>query len=287
MKPAMPDKQRDAIQEDAVFALTAKGEKELRGSATSLAPAELEVLVLIDGKSTLGQTAARVRGSGKEAVAGIVDRLLADELIAVVKEQAGAFDMVDFFQPTDKLPPAVAASAKAKKEATATAALLQEQGYFVRIARRKGERQAADDGRALSILVVEDESYLAKLLKSVLTGDGFDVRTAKNRDEIVAELRRPPRPDLVLLDVVLPDVDGFDVLARLRQHPALKTVPVVMLTAKATRDAVLKGLAGGADGYITKPFEIPVLVKAVKVVLGLVQGDAADESEQDLWSGQA
>lgn len=283
----MPDKPRDAIQEDTVFALTSKGQKELRGSATSLAPTELEVLVLIDGKSTLGETAARIGGSGKDVVAGIVERFLADELIAVVKEQAGEFDMVDFFQSADKLPPAAAASAKAKKEATATATLLQEQGYFVRIARRTGAMPSADDSRVLSILVVEDEPYLAKLLKSVLTSDGFDVRTAMNRDEIVAELRRPPRPDLILLDVVLPDVDGFDVLSRLRLHPALKTVPVVMLTAKATRGAVLKGLAGGADGYITKPFEIPVLVKAVKVVLGLVQGDAAEEADQDLWSGQA
>ncbi len=92
---------------------------------------------------------------------------------------------------------------------------------------------------------------------------------ASNRAEVIAEFQRPPLPDLVLLDVVLPDADGFDILIRMRQHPVLKSVPVMMLTAKATREAVLKGLAGGADGYITKPFEADGLIKAIKSVLGL------------------
>ena len=70
-------------------------------------------------------------------------------------------------------------------------------------------------------------------------------------------------------DVVLPDADGFDILCRMRRHPVLKSVPVVMLTAKATRDAVLRGLASGANGYITKPFEADVMLKAVRTILGL------------------
>jgi two-component system OmpR family response regulator len=89
----------------------------------------------------------------------------------------------------------------------------------------------------------------------------------------------------VLLDVLLPDVDGFEVLLKIRQHPSLRTMPVVMLTAKATRDAVLRGLAGGADGYITKPFEIEALIKAVKVVLGLSDGGGTTGSHQDPWPG--
>jgi len=117
----------------------------------------------------------------------------------------------------------------------------------------------------------------------VLASEGFKVHVAKDRAEIVAELRRPPRPDLVLLDVSLPDVDGFEVLLKIRAHPVLKILPVVMLTAKATREAVLSGLAGGADGYITKPFEIDVLLKAVKVVLGLSESDAADGEDRAPW----
>jgi two-component system, OmpR family, response regulator len=70
---------------------------------------------------------------------------------------------------------------------------------------------------------------------------------------------------------MLPDADGFDILLRVRQHPVLKDVPVIMLTGKATREAVLKGIAAGADGYITKPFEPHALLRAVRTVLGLPQ----------------
>ena len=66
-----------------------------------------------------------------------------------------------------------------------------------------------------------------------------------------------------------PDIDGFDVLARVRQHDAMKDVRIIMMTAKATREAVLKGLERGADGYVTKPFEVDVLLKAVKTVAGV------------------
>src|SRR3989337_372599 len=106
-------------------------------------------------------------------------------------------------------------------------------------------------------------------------GDLFDA-TAPGEgkgDCVAARVRQPPLPDLVLLDVMLPDTDGFNVLARMRQHPLLGKVPVIMVTGTATREAVLKGLLGAATGYITKPFEIDVLVKAVKTVLGIEAGD--------------
>jgi DNA-binding response OmpR family regulator len=93
-------------------------------------------------------------------------------------------------------------------------------------------------------------------------------RVAGNRQQVLDEFRKPPVPDLVLLDVVLPDINGFEVLASLRRHPSFRQVPVIMLTGKATREAVLQGLAGGADGYVTKPFEPEALMNAVHTVLG-------------------
>jgi len=75
----------------------------------------------------------------------------------------------------------------------------------------------------------------------------------------------------VLLDVELPDANGFDVLARMRQHAVLKSIPVIMITAEATREAVRNGLHAGADGYITKPFEPDCVVTAVREVLGLTE----------------
>jgi two-component system OmpR family response regulator len=80
--------------------------------------------------------------------------------------------------------------------------------------------------------------------------------------------------------VVLPDADGFDILARVRQHPVLKEVPVLLLTGRATREAVLQGLTLGADGYLTKPFEPDALLHAVRTVLGL-----PDEDVRKAWGG--
>jgi len=88
-------------------------------------------------------------------------------------------------------------------------------------------------------------------------------------NEILEALRTPPLPDVALLDIGLPDTNGFDILARMRAHPQLKSIPVIMLTAQAQREDVMRGLAGGADGYITKPFDRDVLLTGIRAVLGL------------------
>ena len=145
---------------------------------------------------------------------------------------------------------------------------LRKNGYYVRIARRAAEEHKAAGGGRLTAVIIEDEASLAKLLKSFLGMEGYDTRVAGNRAEILDALRQQPVPDLILLDVVLPDVDGFNILEKLRAHPAFRHVAIIILTAKATRESVIKGLAGGADGYITKPFEMDLLMTAVNSVLG-------------------
>ena len=73
----------------------------------------------------------------------------------------------------------------------------------------------------------------------------------------------------MLLDIVLPDADGLQVLGRIRVHPRLSELPVIMMTGKVAPEDVLAGLAAGADGYVTKPFKVSALVSAVNVVLGI------------------
>jgi two-component system, OmpR family, response regulator len=158
---------------------------------------------------------------------------------------------------------------KENSEADQGAPSLKQDGYYVRIARRSAEKRELKAGQKFTILVVDDDPDLAKLLRTYLTLEGFMPRLAANRAEILNAFRQPPLPDLALLDVELPDANGFEILAKMRQHPALKTVPVIMLTAEATREAVLKGLLAGANGYVTKPFEPEALMMAVKAVLGL------------------
>lgn len=267
---------RPVVLDHDVYALTEKGVDGLRSAEASLSPVEIKLLVLTDGRSTVAQVKASQQFLGPEVVAETYQKLLLGGWIRPAsREKDGKSDLYEFFSTKPPLKPSAGAISKAGPEASAGVTKLQEQGYYVSIAHRPAiERQRAD-GESLSAVVVEDEPNLAKFLKHYLEFEKIDVRLAANRDEIIAALRRPPLPDLVLLDVILPDADGFDVLLKMREHPVLKSVPVIMLTAKATREAVLKGLAGGANGYVTKPFEAEVLIKAVRIVLGLPLDPAA------------
>jgi two-component system, OmpR family, response regulator len=256
-----------AIFNEDVYVVAVKGEDQLRGAETSLTPSELEVLVHIDGKSTIAEIMERIRSLPPQIVMESLESLHWHNLIKVA-EEANALDFVEFFSSKTPDSPSPGAVAAAEPEVSDGTSILKQDGYFVRIARRVADgRKPARDQKS-SIVVIEDEPHLVKFLRQFLVLEGFDVRIATNKSEIIKELSSAPRPDLVLLDVMLPDADGFDILLRIRQHPALNTVPVIMLTAKATRDAVLKGLSGGADGYVTKPFEMEILIKAVKTVLG-------------------
>jgi len=160
------------------------------------------------------------------------------------------------------------AQERAKRAAITGAPLLEKVGYFLSLDRCKGERREPSGGGRYSILVVEDDADLAQLLIDVFMSAGFDVRWAANGAEINAELRRGGI-DLVLLDIVLPDADGLQVLGRIRMHPRLAELPVIMMTGKVEPEDVLAGLAAGADGYVTKPFKLSALVNAVSVVLGI------------------
>ena len=238
-----------------VYALTAKGRSELSAAGTSLSPAELKLLVLIDGKSSVAQVAERALPLAPAKVTESLEKLARGGQIGPAGEMSSAgLDIVGF---------------SLADESAAGLALLKKKGYFVRIARQAAEVRKLAAGERITVLVVEDDPQLAKLLGMYFRMENMDTRMATNRAEIALALNQKPTPDLVLLDVVLPDVDGFEVLARMRQHEALKKVPVIMCTARATREAVLEGLQRGADGYVTKPFDVDVLLKAVKTVIGL------------------
>jgi len=117
------------------------------------------------------------------------------------------------------------------------------------------------------ILVVDDEERMARFIRLNLEHDGFQVVEAY-RGMQAMQVFRDSLPDLVLLDVMLPDIDGFEVLGMLRE---ISSVPVIMLTAKGEEDDRVKGLELGADDYITKPFSPRELVSRVRAVLRRVE----------------
>jgi len=120
-----------------------------------------------------------------------------------------------------------------------------------------------DSFRNKKILVVDDEERMARFIRLNLEHDGFLVIEVYKGMQAVQALR-DQMPDVVLLDVMLPDIDGFEVLQLIREVSA---VPVIMLTAKGEEDDRVKGLELGADDYITKPFSPRELVSRVKAVL--------------------
>jgi diguanylate cyclase (GGDEF)-like protein len=116
------------------------------------------------------------------------------------------------------------------------------------------------------VLVVEDEINLRDVLRIQLEGEGFQVLTAKDGREAM-DVAIKGLPDLVLLDVMLPHVDGYEVCRRLRGTFATHHIPIIMLTAKAEIDGRLQGLEGGANDYISKPWERRELVLRVRNAL--------------------
>ncbi|MCR8670584.1 response regulator transcription factor [Agrococcus sp. HG114] len=145
---------------------------------------------------------------------------------------------------------------------------------------RAQPRLTRPDGSPIRIVVVDDEQSLADLVAMGLKYEGWDVRTAANGQQALQAVREF-RPDAVVLDIMLPDIDGLTVLQRLRS--AGFDVPVLFLTAKDSLDDRVAGLTAGGDDYVTKPFGLEEVVARLR---GLIRRTAAAAEESSvLWVG--
>ena len=120
--------------------------------------------------------------------------------------------------------------------------------------------------RPYSILVADDDDNIRELVELNFMMEGYEVSTAANGYEAEVAIRRK-RPDVVVLDIMMPGRDGLSVLRSLRADPATHDIPVVLLTAKATNGEVLDGWRAGAAGYTTKPFDPGELIRYVSQLL--------------------
>ena len=120
---------------------------------------------------------------------------------------------------------------------------------------------------ARSVLVVDDEPNIVLSLQFLMKQAGFEVRVARDGEEALNAVADAP-PDLVLLDVMMPKRDGYEVCQMIRANPAWQDIRIIMLTAKGREIEREKGIALGADDYITKPFSTREVVDRVKQVLG-------------------
>lgn len=116
------------------------------------------------------------------------------------------------------------------------------------------------------ILVVDDEPGIVDIARANLEGHGYCVLGAYDGEEALMKIKEE-RPDLVVLDILMPEMDGWDVLEEIESDPELSGIPVIMLTARVSDEDVLRGLETGAVEYMTKPFYPQDLVAAVKINL--------------------
>ena len=253
-----------------IYTPTKNGTSELMGGSTQISATALQLLVLFDGKLAVAEVARLAQGISAKELQENIAMLLKQGCIELKQPGKNVnLDFGGFFSSAPAAPPSKEAQNKAGVEADKASESLRQKGYYVNIARRAEQRKIPVSGARYSVLVIEDNVELQKVLKFLLRFEEFEPRAASTRDEIVATLRTIPSPDVILLDVNLPDINGFDVLTKIRQHPLLKPIPVIMLTSQSTRQDVLRGLAGGADGYITKPFEHDILMTGIRAVLGV------------------
>lgn len=118
-----------------------------------------------------------------------------------------------------------------------------------------------------SIVVVEDDAVIRSVLEMNLAAEGFTKVIGCARGDEGLETIRRRKPDLALLDVMLPGVDGFTICSRIRATPALSGTRIVMLTARTQNEDIVRGLECGADDYVTKPFDRKVLIARIRAVL--------------------
>jgi two-component system, OmpR family, alkaline phosphatase synthesis response regulator PhoP len=120
---------------------------------------------------------------------------------------------------------------------------------------------------ASRILIVDDEPNIVISLEYLMKREGWETAVAADGEAALAALEKAP-PDLVILDVMLPRMNGFEVCRRIRADPRWRSLRILMLTAKGRETEVEKGLGLGADAYVTKPFSTKDLVAQIRTLLG-------------------
>lgn len=253
-----------------VYSLTAAGRDAVsaKDAEATLLPLEyrrLLALIEIDGHVEV------IRGRLRRFPDRLIDEWLRElEYLKLVESRpAGKLDEFTLTgQRVPTLPPLADEDSKRLAKATVIAgATLLRSGSFLADERIANLPALAKAPSATVILLVEDDADQRTLAELRLEMAGYQVRSVDRAKALSRALREEARPDLLLLDVMLPDGDGFEILAQLRARPEFATLPIVMLTVKAELVDIRNGLALGADGYITKPYSTKQLAEVIGRVL--------------------
>ncbi len=255
---------------DRIYRRSPAGLKILTSQDRTCPPDHQRILALIEQDTHSDIIRGRLRQ--------FPDALLADWLAEMEElgylssapaNVAQDLDFTDLFkEPRPGPAPLTQADRKRIDQQTAIAATtLGDKGAFLSQERIKNRPSLAKTPGEISVLVVEDDPDQAALADTRVSMGGYKVRLAANVKALREELAAGRVPDIMLLDIRLPDGDGFDILATMRRQPKLALLPIVMLTVMTGKENVRRGLELGADGYITKPYSKKIVVEAIRDVL--------------------
>jgi CheY-like chemotaxis protein len=189
------------------------------------------------------------------------------EDLGLVESAADAASHDLDFTSSLKLPEMIAEDQKRLAEDTkAAGASLSRKGVYLAADRLKNRAASTKPPAETVVLIVEDDPDQLALAELRVGMARYQVRSAGSAQGLLEALQQGA-PDLLLLDVMLPDGDGFDILANLRKHPAHALLPVILLTVRSEPADIHKGLAFGADGYVTKPYSRDLLADLIRRVL--------------------
>jgi CheY-like chemotaxis protein len=259
-----------------VYVLTAAGQEALSSAEVGVGDFPLEVDFPSDYRRLLamievGGHIEVLRGRLRRFADQLIDEWLTEleDLHLVESREAGDLDAITFSGAAlPLLPPLSDEDRKRLVKTTVIAgATLLRSGSFLSGDRLANLKPLGKKRSETVVLLVEDDPDQAALAELRLSAAGYQVHSVDRANALSRYLRQQARPDLLLLDVMLPDGNGFDILAQLRGRPEYSTLPIVLLTAKAELPDIRNGLALGADGYITKPYSKNQLAEVLNYVL--------------------
>ena len=249
---------------------TAAGDEVFASEDTAVPSDYRRLLGVIEGETLFDVIRGRLRQ---------YPRTLLEEWLTEIEElgyiesspTAAALDL-DFVAHFKKKPPDQTGTIKEdmlrlERTARDAGAALTRGGVFLATDRLRNLPPSGKPPGQTVVCIVEDDLDQLALADLRVSMGGYQVRVARSGAEFVNVIRGYAPPDIVLLDVMLPDGNGFDILARIRSHPKLALLPVVMLTAENRAEDIKRGLALGADAYVTKPYSKTIVIDTIRAVL--------------------
>ena len=256
--------------QDLIYRRTSSGDKALLSNDAQVPPEYRRMLGVMEGVTHAHVIRGLLRQFPDELLGDWLSEM--EEAGFVVSAPADPTHDLDFTGPMGKpqAEPRVVTpddTNRLEKQALAARSALNRAGAYLSSDRLQNRQPLAKVPGEIVILIVEDDPDQAALANLRVIAGGYSVRIARSCKELVEEIRTHALPDLVLLDVMLPDGNGFDMLTSISRNVSSPSLPVVMLTVLAKPEEVRRGLNLGADGYVTKPYSRRVLTEVIYGVL--------------------